>query len=795
MGGPEPQQPAEIQREAQRLSRSLFASHRELRAILERHEATIQKRWIKKTKTQRLAILRASWANMATMHRPDLNTFIKEYRDSFIWPYINQEDLSKPKTLPLLLNARGRHDPCDFAAADGEAMGLGIVLRVIRFDCAVQHVMVLNGAYGPDEYGKLFAFHDHPDAKGWLMDRKQFVPRKGLTILEAQERLLGFLVSCCKQILHEIPEQVLISDAFPIKPPPQLKTEADTGGFHSLAIMAAEAPYRVPEHLDFERIESILAAQASASEDHMWSLREDPGYFADTQRELKEHRPEMIKDTNGRPHPVLDKSRNHKPRGYVLCNLLAEAFIPLEIFSNLQRQAQDLRALQQRYASIISPLGTLPKEYLQAILKFRHYLRQVVKEFGAQLMCRSTASPPLRRLFVRDPPVHASSSGVFVVKNSDIKMNSIEKKLILFLSTMWEKDEDLLFISLPVVVDELQRLLDSEPKAKELLSPYIASILGKISIISQCLTQLELYQPWASGFELATTKYKYDIEEDFAKRMSTRCDIFEAIQEKNLGRAVILGDLSGGRFAYPIDKRRTRENTETLRQSEENLDTFWAKIDELVHSKAGDLTGTAVQRLLSQSRIIQRTPEWVEPIKRPKKAEIVSTTDQDVEALYKPLSTLYFGLTPSKPDVPDGTLAKTKTKTRGTTKGAPTAATLSQDPLEHPKPYGPQPTIPVNARALKVFRTLFFNPSPTATPGEVPWSDFLYALTSTGFEAEKLYGSVWQFRPTLLDVDRSTQFHEPHPHGKIPFHVARRHGRRLNRAYGWFGGMFTLKEK
>lgn len=68
-------------------------------------------------------------------------------------------------------------------------------------------------------------------------------------------------------------------------------------------------------------------------------------------------------------------------------------------------------------------------------------------------------------------------------------------------------------------------------------------------------------------------------------------------------------------------------------------------------------------------------------------------------------------------------------------------------------------------------------------------------MTSTGFATEKLYGSVWQFCPTTLDVNRSIQFHQPHPHGKMAYRIARRYGRRLNRAYGWVGSTFTLKEK
>ena len=97
-----------------------------------------------------------------------------------------------------------------------------------------------------------------------------------------------------------------------------------------------------------------------------------------------------------------------------------------------------------------------------------------------------------------------------------------------------------------------------------------------------------------------------------------------------------------------------------------------------------------------------------------------------------------------------------------------------------------------------MFKTLFFSPSTTSTPGEVAWSDFLYAMVAVGFVPEKLYGSVWQFSPDRdkLAVERSIQFHEPHgANTKILYRIARRHGRRLNRAYGWDGSSFTLEEK
>ena len=175
-----------------------------------------------------------------------------------------------------------------------------------------------------------------------------------------------------------------------------------------------------------------------------------------------------------------------------------------------------------------------------------------------------------------------------------------------------------------------------------------------------------------------------------------------------------------------------------------------------------------------------------------------NATSNNIESLCKPLSEIYFDLERrTESTIKPGTGAasgKTKQKTRGI--GAPNrSSTNATTPTDHPSTPDPQPIFEVDARALKVFKTIFYTPSSGSNPGEVPWADFVHALVSTGFKHEKLYGSIWQFSPTKLDVERSIQFHEPHPSPKIPFWVARRHGRRLSRAYGWEGEMFRLAAK
>ncbi|KAK5703363.1 hypothetical protein LTR17_022190 [Elasticomyces elasticus] len=209
-------------------------------------------------------------------------------------------------------------------------------------------------------------------------------------------------------------------------------------------------------------------------------------------------------------------------------------------------------------------------------------------------------------------------------------------------------------------------------------------------------------------------------------------------------------------------------------------DAYWKAVEKWKRTHAGDgLKITAVYRLLAQPRYLRRTPEWVEPIKTSSAAPVLDESR-------KPLSELYFELehrtesTLSDVRATEPRIAKVKKRFVGSPAFEDTEANLA--PMNTP---APEPTFAVDARAFET----------SATPGEVPWIDFLHAMQTAGFMPEKLYGSVWQFQPIDLDVERSIQFHEPDPAPKLAYRIARRFGRRLERAYGCKGGMFELKAK
>ncbi|XDG02516.1 hypothetical protein ABKA04_002131 [Annulohypoxylon sp. FPYF3050] len=794
--------PAEVRREAHEKSGRILANYHLLEEILKRHELKIQKRWEKKPRPQRLSILLSNWPDMPVSHRPDVATFRKygrnmnrmpdHERNAFIWPYVNQEDLAKPKSLPLLLNARGRNHPTNFAAADGDAMHLGKVTMAVIPVFLNLHVMVLNGITQDKEYGELFAWEDHEDAFEWMQSRRQFLPGEGLLILQAQDRLMEFLVSCCRQILHDIPAGELISDLHPvIEHEAPRNITVDNSGASSLTIMAEEAPYRLPSDLDLIHIESLLSARVALAEDHIWSLREDPSYFSDWLLEIKEHRLEMLRDVCGGIHPTLKPPREDLLWARVIGNVLVEAYFQLELFSKLKIQATRLRELRQQHADDISPGKDLPEEYLSALLKFRHYLKRAAKGPLNQLKTAVPASPHLRGFFVREVPASATSSVIEAFSKPGMKMDKTEQHLTWLLQTLWEDGKDLFFFRLPLAVDELNRLLDADRKARQMVSSYVAMIIGELSILGECLRQVETYFPWANSFETMVDREE-GIKKEFAKSTTAEARLLATFKDTAITHIVSFVDPLDKKFEYPVGKKRNKDNIEKLRRAEACLDAFWAKADDLMYSKMGNLGGMALKQLLTQPRLLHRTPEWTEPpkSKEPKpKPEVAS----EIDALVKPLSALYFDLeSPSaRKEALSAWTGKTKVKTRGTPAAKAAEPTVPEaTPKENPS--DPQPRFKVDARAAKVFRILFYNPNIHTTPGEVAWLDFLHAMSSVGFCAQKLYGSVWHFQPSRLDVERSIQFHEPHPYAKIPFLVARRYGRRLNRAYGWFGDMFTM---
>ena len=225
---------------------------------------------------------------MSPTHRPDYEAMRKEnpaviravgtsFREAYMWPDINIEDLVKGKTLLLLLNSRGRNTPKTFAHSDFDAMRVGHVSGACMPAFLNLHTMLLEGET-VETYGRIVSWDDDEEAMMKTFNGLGFLPGAGVQVLEIQQKLLAFLLTCCYSILHDMDMSTMISEAT-IRPEPS--PLSDGADYPTLATIAAEAPYRLPGRLDFNRLKSLVNAKRASVEDHVRGLREDPGYFAD----------------------------------------------------------------------------------------------------------------------------------------------------------------------------------------------------------------------------------------------------------------------------------------------------------------------------------------------------------------------------------------------------------------------------------------------------------------------------------------------------------------------------------
>lgn len=795
----------------------IFSNHYELQAIIKRHEATIQKRWSKKPKTKRRSVLLDIWPQMASDHRPDVELvrrkkprqiFTGVERDAFLMPFINLQDLSKTEPLLLMLNSRARNPPPTFAHLDLQPSFFGISRGAIAMTRYLAGFAMEFTVQTP--YGQLVERADPSVILGAGIDFRfqngSCQPGDGLLILEVQDRIYQFLLRVCQHILHDIPSQSLASPKYPVLPEPSLPSaNSPEDGDVSLAVTNLEASYLAPGKTDFSRIEKLIDARASEFEDALLALREDPQSFATTLSEYIAHRPEFMPDLKGDLHPVTTHSGFHaflksipadvRPsrinnyRDLMASACLTTACLQAELWNELRnkvRRVAELKSLQFDRQNI-GPGDALPPEFAMAMSLLFNRLSASISERIKTIELAALASRPLRAYFARaytqatDEFVPVGCPPPHVLRFIDLLRNIISA------------DRNLLLGHLPGVqslMDEYEKMCQN-PENLEAVSPLVADEISNLSLLSECLRQLHLFQPWVSFF--GKEMNEPHILEAIANERANRSDILLPYYKYFMSGPLCTAAREIASLYYPVSKRRTEANVAAMRAAEDALNAFWVENLACMVRK-GALPPSCERVLLGRQP--SRTPEWCEQEAQQKRDKANVNTNTNTNQSISDSPQLFRRL-----DVDEGksvTLArpkKTKPKTRGTAKPnlpgpAPdlqASGTENDDGLVSKK---------VDKRSLKVFKTLFFAPSASANPGEVPWKDFLHAMHNVGFAIEKLQGSVWQFTPQPeAEVDenpRSILFHEPHPYSKIPYWDARRIGRRLLRAYGWNGKMFVL---
>ncbi|KAL8644898.1 MAG: hypothetical protein Q9226_007540 [Calogaya cf. arnoldii] len=218
-----------------------------------------------------------------------------------------------------------------------------------------------------------------------------------------------------------------------------------------------------------------------------------------------------------------------------------------------------------------------------------------------------------------------------------------------------------------------------------------------------------------------------------------------------------------------------------MQQAEKDLDIFWGHVENHRLEKDSQTVHQMFKEILTERRL-QRTSDWVEPTDRNKDCKEHSETN----TVSNELAALDFESRTDNKATAGYLYARERQipETRGVPR---TSSSATGQDTEDCNDQGSATRIfKVSKRGFKVFSTIFYTPTEEEEPpGEVPWSEFLSAMSSVGFSIKKLDGSAWMFVPANDEWRQSILIHEPHPSSKIPFQVARRIGRRLWRRYGW----------
>ncbi|KAJ3733640.1 hypothetical protein DFJ43DRAFT_1023459 [Lentinula guzmanii] len=811
---PRPELPSlsDIKKKAALMSKAIFKDWNELHHILDLHEETIRKRWMKKNVRQRQTILQAAYPAIPSQHRPDFRALEHEsfnqrrngsqFRDIYLLPELNLEDLSKPRNLLILLNSRGRNLPDVFSHYDFEKVELGRTGQAIVPSFINEYTMYLTGQKDAEGYGRIVGWDENDDAFHDMMYGIGLQPGEGIITLEAQQKMLSFLLKCANSIIHDLP-----LDGPPVPEPPPFEDSLVELELSSIAAYATGTSFRIPIQFDIYYLKQLAQTRVDQAQDHIWSLREDPSYFREVALDFSEHRLENLVTAQGARHPKLNTSAFWEE---VFLSVITGAYGSAAFWTILKRQLDALEVLRDKHE--ISTNRPLLEEYDKSLGLLQHFLTQLIKAPIIDLKKGAFGSPPLRRYFFRLPQdphtttITACSRPVAQLPN--------QPKIIPLINRLFDEEQCAL-MGRHNVLDEIDRVLRTEKRESDCVTPWILNQLAEMSIVSEFLRQLDFHQP-RIGFN-------YDVEkeeqsqwfENITKPVAT---FFTPVTSQGHLGVANLGTPKPGRFVYPIHKKLTEVTVGQIRKAEAELDAFWAKADSVMKSRIGITINEKLKEYIGE-RKVERMPEWVE-IKLPTTDSKASPTNQppagestlDVKDQFALLNLERRTEATVQQDVLK-TVRKEKVKTRGIASpnihDPSSGATIPTQALSKssatPVPGATLTPILVPRRAYETFTRVFYIPSADRIPREVSWSDFLHAMTSAGCSAKRLMGSAWIFSSTKhfssdagagpnaeLGSTRSIIFHEPHPAANIPFNHLRKHGRRLSRRWGWSISKFAV---
>jgi hypothetical protein len=768
----------------------VFSDWTKLNAILKRFEAVIRKRWLKKSIKQCREILLTARPNMPHVHRPDFVGFRDLGRpnvsrkvtcggDMHLTPYINLEDLQQGHNLLLFIHSRGRHVPSVFASTDTGKAHLGYGWNVLPEHDGIAMLLTDSHDQTPRKYGALVPVSQLPSHIGLI---HSFDPMYGLLTLEIQQSIYDFLLRCVQHILHDVhPAEYKLAPHRPVPAP----LSNPTSGWDTVSQHTLEADYLLPQETLLSRMRLLIDGRRLAAEDHFISLREDPGYFIEQLKEWRDHHYIAVS---------MDAPLWSMIAAQVCCNAL-DALHNWKWIADVLAQ---MRPLCEQVAAATHNGTRLRNtdEFCWVVLgeSIAHMLKKPMQNlafmFPYSSGLRQDMGQPHKYGSCMDDCVQGAEHGWHMRRYSS---PAVHRAIRIFHMLAGLDDEALMLHGLRPVVQEAHHMLEHDTEVNKLIDDWLLTDFFELAVLADIRDRIEQFHPFSK------TWYAEDVVEtrQVAKRMDKFFErvehIIEAVKYGSMFTRSLRNPLDG-RFNYPSDKRRTADNVRELQKAEVALEAYWTQIEYGMAFFGLSLRLFLEEHLSKDRNQVHTTNDWEdEPadLLLPDKAPLWKTGEA-------PASTApHIGNENKKTEIIFE--EKVKLKTQGKAQdGEEAPPSALQDAVQVPTKVHKPIFIP--RRNFKVMSALLPSPSTIAqAPREVSWDDFVYTLNAIGLTPEKLYGSVWIFKPLpegegLVSVDRSIQFHEPkgvRRGNKIDLMQVRRFGDRLKRAFGWDGETFA----
>jgi hypothetical protein len=531
-------------------------------------------------------------------------------------------------------------------------------------------------------------------------------------------------------------------------------------------------------------MEHLVSVLYENAKEHVWLIREDPSYFVNAVKEIVDHQVGLIPDENGNTFQV--------PTEVTLRDFVVESYKKLVLIDQLHGQLQLLNQLSKRLPEGID-LDDLSMEHLSALLTAHVVLREIQMGLKDTVMKDFAASPVLRPLLSRT----ASADGDHITVRSSLYKEEVGCRVFGLVRKIASGNLD--SVVMYTTLDVIAKLYHTEPRLRSWLTPLTERVLEDLTAITECLFLFRL-QPWGTILEVPHNKDNHSFSNSTlipdAEWIMNLTNDFAGNVDFNLENFFL-----SEKFFYPADQKRNQWTVNSMCDAEKKLDTFWESVDRCYISATGSEYTGAVGRILASGGSMRRTAPWNESEEgsaNQKQGDFATPSSFPAEKVeYGDLAPA-FRHNPEK-DITgnfDRLASPRKEKHKRRSSVLPPPANLEElvgppedDPVEQPEVFR------LDKRSCAVMKVLFHSQDTDAIVHEIRWRDFVSAMTKVGFEPQHVWGSSWRFVPGPgLDYTRGISFHEPHPDPKFPIWLARRIGRRLEKAFGWHGDMVKQKD-